>query len=143
MNLRIRRFAHLPECTIGAFYIDGRFDAFTLEDEGRVIKVAGETRIPAGTYKVTLQTAGRLHEKYKGKFPEHRGMLLLNDVPGFTGIMLHVGNKDADTDGCPLLGDIAMSAGELANSTGAYRRVYGQVSNAILAGEPVSITVED
>jgi hypothetical protein len=144
MNLRQQRFPSLPDSTIGGVSIDGRFCCFTLEDERRAVKVAGETRIPAGTYVIKLRAEGKLHEKYKGKFPgEHRGMLWLQDVPGFEWVYIHVGNTDDHTAGCILVGDAAVSSGELGQSAQAYRRLYGQVANAILAGEPVTITVED
>ena len=68
-------------------------------------------------------------------------MLHLKDVPGFEGVMIHVGNTDRDTAGCILVGDMAIASGELGQSVVAYRRIYGMIANAILAGEPVSITV--
>jgi hypothetical protein len=105
--------------------------------------VAGETRIPAGTYQIKLRTDGGMTVKYKSKFPEHRGMLWLQDVPGFEWIYIHVGINDDHTAGCILVGDVAMASGELGQSTTAYRRIYGLVSNAILAGEPVSILITE
>jgi len=141
--LTLSRFASLPESTLGALSIDGRFCCFSLEDERRDVKVAGETRIPAGKYPIALRTEGRLHEKYAGKFTDHRGMLHLQSVPGFECVLIHIGNTDRDTAGCILVGDIAFAHGELGQSIQAYRRLYGQVANAILAGEPVTISVED
>lgn len=143
MNIGLSRFADLADSTIGALYIDGRFDCFSLEDQAQQVKVKGETRIPSGVYTVKLRTEGQLNEKYAGKFPEHRGMLWLQDVPGFEWIYIHVGNTDDHTAGCILVGDTAHAHGELAQSTLAYRRIYGRISNAILAGEPVEISVED
>jgi hypothetical protein len=144
MKLRLARFPSLDDSTLGGLSIDGRFCCFTLEDEGREVKVPGETRIPAGTYDIKLRAEGKLHAKYVAKFPaEHRGVLWLQDVPGFEWVYIHVGNTDDDTLGCILVGDAALSHGELGQSVQAYRRLYGQVANAILAGEPTSITVED
>lgn len=143
MILTLHRFASLPESTIGALSIDGRFCAFTLEDEFRVLKVPGETRIPAGTYEIKLRTEGGMHAKYVVRFSDHKGMLWLQNVPGFEYIYIHCGTTDDDTAGCILVGDTANAEGTLARSELAYRRLYGQVANAILAGEPVSITVED
>lgn len=144
MNLSVDRFGDLPSATLGAFSLDGEFSCFTLEDEHRDVKVPGETRIPAGTYKVELQRAGKLHEKYLGKFPgEHQGMLTLQSVPGFTGVMIHIGNTEAHTEGCILLGDVAMASGELASSTQAYRRIYTKVVQAMARGEAVTIEVRN
>lgn len=143
MNIGLSRFADLAESTIGALYIDGRFCCFALEDQAQPVKVAGETRIPAGVYPIKLRTEGQLHEKYSGKFTEHRGMLWLQEVPGFEYVYVHIGNTDRDTAGCILVGDMAVVSGELGQSVNAYRRMYGQVCTAILAGEPVEISVED
>lgn len=142
MNLTLTRFASLAESTLGALSIDGRFCTFTLEDQFQPIKVPGETRIPAGRYPVRFRTVGQLHEKYASKFTDHRGMLEICSIPGFDAVMLHIGNSERETAGCPLVGDVAMAHGELGSSTTAYRRLYGQVSNALLAGEPVFIDVQ-
>jgi hypothetical protein len=108
------------------------------------VKVPGETRIPAGTYQIKLRPEGGMNAKYAARFPaDHRGMLWLQDVPGFEWVYIHIGNTDDDTLGCILVGDTANIEGTLARSEQAYRRIYGTISNAILAGEPVSITVED
>lgn len=143
MNLTLSRFPSLEEATLGGISIDGRFCCFSLEDQHQDVKVPGETRIPAGRYPVRFRTVGTLHTKYASKFPEHRGMLEICDIPNFTAVMLHIGNKETETAGCPLVGDVAMAHGELGSSTTAYRRLYGQVANAILAGEPVFIDVKD
>jgi hypothetical protein len=143
MILSLSRFASMPESTLGALSIDGNFCCFSIEDERREVKVAGETRIPAGTYTLALRTEGKLHEKYAGKFPEHRGMLWLQDVPGFEWIYIHVGNEESQTDGCILVGDTAFARGALGESINAYRRLYGQCLNALQAGEPVTIEVKD
>jgi len=143
MNLGLSRFADLADATLSALYIDGRFCCFGLEDQAQPVKVAGETRIPAGVYRLALRTVGPTHEKYASKFPEHRGMLHLLNVPNFEYVLIHIGNTDRDSAGCILVGDTAHAHGELGQSTLAYRRMYGIVSNAILAGEPVEISVED
>lgn len=143
MHVTVSRFAPLSEATIGAVYVDKRFSCFSLEDQAQPVKVAGETRIPAGTYSLKLRTYGRLHEKYAGKFTEHRGMIELVDVPGFTDVLIHIGNTDKDSAGCILVGDGAVASGELTLSTQAYRRLYGEISNALLAGEGAVLTVED
>jgi hypothetical protein len=143
MNLTLYRLPSLPDSTLGGLTIDGRFSCFALEDEKREVKVAGETRIPAGNYAIKLRTEGGIHEKYKVRFMEHKGMLWLQDVPGFTYIYIHCGTTDEDTSGCILVADTARAEGTLERSAQAYRRVYGQVLNAIQAGEPVSIEVRD
>jgi hypothetical protein len=143
MKLTLLRFPSFKDSTLGGLLVNERFQCFTLEDEFREVKVPGETRIPAGTYRVALQTAGKMHEKYTTKYPEHRGMLTLVSVPDFTSVMIHVGNTDRDSAGCILVGDMAMANGELGQSVVAYRKLYGMVSNAILAGEGATIEIRD
>lgn len=141
MILSLRRFASLADSTLGTLSVDGAFCCFSLEDEQRDVKIAGETRIPVGHYPLALRTIGRMHEKYASKFTDHRGMIQLLDVPNFEAVLIHIGNTDRDTAGCILVGDGAVATGELTLSTQAYRRLYAQVSNALLAGEPVTIEV--
>ena len=143
MNVLVHRFASLTDATLGYLYVEAMPQCFTLEDEHRETKVAGDTRIPAGTYELALRAAGGMHDRYKARYPEHRGMLWLKDVPGFEWIYIHTGTDDDDTAGCILVGDGASASGEIDRSVNAYRRVYGLISNALLAGEPVTIQVED
>lgn len=143
MLARVHRFGHLEKSTIGAVYVDHRWSCFSLEDQHQEIKIPGETRIPAGLYKVALRAEGRLHEKYAALYPEHRGMLWIQNVPNFEFIYFHKGSTDDHTEGCILLADTAHAGGSLNDSESAYRRFYGQLSNAILAGEPVEVLVED
>lgn len=148
MNVKLYRFSSRGDDTLGLISVDGVFVCFALEDEHRDVKVPGETRIPAGTYRVELQRAGRLHEKYAERFPDmHRGMLHVVDVPDFEGIMFHCGVDEGDTAGCPLVGDSVTQNvtgnGRLTNSGAAYRRFYPLVRRAIEAGDDVYLDVVD
>ncbi|WP_075589858.1 DUF5675 family protein [Labilibacter marinus] len=148
MELNVVRYSSGKESTLGLLFIDGKFACYTLEDEHREVKVPGETRIPAGRYKVKLRTEGSHHWRYKKKFPEiHKGILHVIDVPNFTHILIHIGNTDDDTAGCLLVGESSFSnvtqAGRINNSTIAYKRVYPMIANAIANGEDVWITYQD
>lgn len=149
MELKLKRINSNTNDTIGLFYINDKFECFTLEDEKREVKVKGKTRIPAGRYKVELRTEGGLTKRYAANFPKmHKGMLWLRNVPDFQYIYLHVGNKHTDTDGCPLLGDTLINNlngnGFVGESRKAYQRVYPKIADVISAGkEEVWITVED
>ena len=75
-------------------------------------------------------------------------MVWLQDVPDFTFIYMHVGNKDDDSEGCLLLGDGQMQnvteRGQVTSSVSAYRRIYELIVDALLGfDEEVWITVED
>ncbi len=148
MNLNVIRYSSGEESTLGLFLIDGIFAAYTLEDEKRAVKVAGETRIPVGRYRIVLRKEGGQHEKYSGKFSEiHKGMLHITNVPNFRWILIHIGNDDDATAGCLLVGDKAnnnnIRDGFIEDSTNAYLRIYPVVADAIERGEEVWIEYFD
>jgi hypothetical protein len=126
--------------------VDGTFVCFGLEDEYREEKVSKETRIPAGTYRVTLRTEGTHHSKYLKRYPDfHKGMLHIKDVPNFKWILIHCGNTDEDTAGCLLVGsNISTEPGDMqiTSSRAAYKRFYPMVVDAA-ANETLSITFLD
>ena len=83
-----------------------KFLSYTLEDEYRKEKVMHETRVPPGTYNVTLRLVGGFHAKYSKRHEGmHKGMLWVRDIPGFEYILIHTGNTDEHTSGCLLVGD--------------------------------------
>ena len=144
MTIRLQRLQSYDDYTIGALFINGKLYCFTLEDEKRNVKVWGETRIPAGVYKLRLQTAGKMSPRYASKFPFHKGMLHLLNVPNFEGVFIHIGNTDDDTAGCILLG-LSHSVGSnlIGSSTSAYLQTYPIIADAISAGEQVTIQIVD
>lgn len=137
MNLLVQRYKSTPNATLGRLLIDGVFECFTLEDEFRAVKVKGETRIPAGTYKLALRTEGTTHFQYAKRFPEfHKGMLHVLNVPGFQWILIHIGNTEKDTEGCLLVGaDRDEEKMTIGRSTVAYRKMYPKVVSALMAGD--------
>lgn len=132
--------------TFGEFYIDGKKNCETLEDEGREVKVFGETRIPAGEYDVELKPSSRFDANYIKRFGKsfHKGMLWIKNVPGFEGILIHIGNKEKDTMGCILVGMVkSYTTGEILESTKAYKKIYEVISKALLNKEKVRIKIID
>jgi hypothetical protein len=126
------------------------FLAYTLEDEQRDVKVWGETRIPAGTYKLKLRKEGGFHNKYLNKYGNtfHKGMIHVQDVPGFEYILWHTGNTDEHTAGCLILGNTQTNNriakdGFVGNSVDAYKFVYSRVAAAIEAGLDVEVEYID
>ena len=94
MKLKVLRFSSEKDSTHGLLFeesaLGNRFLCYTLEDEARVLKVKGETRVPAGVYNVELRKEGGFHERYTKKYPGvHRGMLHVVDVPNFEYILIH------------------------------------------------------
>lgn len=96
-TLTIKRKPSANGCTIGELFYNGKFFCYTLEDVVRpagAAKVPGATAIPAGTYPVSIERS-----------PTFRMLTpRLHEVPGFEGVLLHVGNSAADTRGCILVG---------------------------------------
>ena len=70
MKLEVLRISSQDDSTNGILFdvTEGRkFLCYTLEDEYRETKVMSETRIPAGTYKITLRKVGGFHGRYEKK----------------------------------------------------------------------------
>jgi hypothetical protein len=151
MNLRLLRYSTGVESTLGLLFnvTHGvQFLCFTIEDQYQTKKVYGETRIPAGTYDIQLKLWGGFHERYSTKFPlTHKGMLHLQDVPGFEDVLIHIGNKDDDSAGCILVGNSAdenlLDDGFIGQSTAAYKRIYPDIASALSFGDRVVLEIID
>ena len=102
MKLRLIREPSRSGATLGSLYIDDVRVCETLEDELRELagepvfkwKIAGETAIKAGPYRIVLSRSNR----FGVVTPE------LLHVEGFAGIRIHWGNRRVDTSGCILVG---------------------------------------
>jgi hypothetical protein len=142
-SLSLTRFLGNADATLGVLRLDGRVGWFTLEDQYRAVKVAAETRIPAGSYEVGVRTDGGMVGRYRAKYNWHRGMLWLHEVPGFEFIYLHVGNTAEDTAGCILVAHGArLDSMTLQQSVVGYKALYRKVISAAEAGV-LRITIED
>jgi hypothetical protein len=149
MKLLVLRFSSQKDSTNGILFevtdVGKRFLCYTLEDEHRVLKVRGETRVPDGIYNIELRKEGGFHNRYTKKFFDiHRGMLHVVDVPNFEYILIHTGNTDEHTAGCLLVGDSQenneiIENGFIGKSTNAYKRIYPSIAKAIERGEEVTI----
>ena len=152
MQLEVVRFSSQKDSTLGLLFevTDAKreFLCYTLEDEYRDDKVMHETRIPAGTYEITLRTVGGFNSRYSDRFADiHKGMLWVRDIPGFEYILIHCGNDDDDTSGCLLLGNTQtenlISDGFVGSSSVAYKRVYTKVADVLEKGKKVEISYID
>lgn len=131
MNLTLKREESTKHSTPGKLYVDGKFECHTLEDVVRPEKIKGETAIDAGTYKIIIDLSNR--------FKRHLPLLL--DVPNFSGVRIHSGNTDRDTEGCILVGD-SPSVDFLGSSRVAFDRLFSKMQNARKANETIVITIE-
>ena len=137
MKYQIQRYSDNGESTLGLMHqvIDNKleFQAYTLEDEYRAVKIKHETCIPSRLYSVKFnRTDTPLTLKYRRKFPWFTYHLEIQDVQGFKGVYLHIGNTDDNSSGCVLLGDGANNNieedGFISNSTKAFKRFYLEAS---------------
>ena len=88
MKLKVLRISSQEDSTSGLLFLENdlglNFLCYTLEDEKRVLKVKGETRVPAGIYQISLRKEGGFHQKYKKRYgASHKGMLHVTNVPNF------------------------------------------------------------
>lgn len=133
---KLMRYSSGGVSTLGILMTEqNEFKCFTLEDEYRKVKVADHTRIPAGTYEIKLRKDGGMNRKYATKYPYHKGMLWLQDVPDFSWIYIHVGNLHSHSSGCILVGDGATQnisgSGSVTKSVKAYERVYKEIAQKL------------
>lgn len=148
MKFLLQRFSDNRRSTLGLFFYEsvheGKrkpvFFSYCLEDEFREVKVSGNTRIPAGTYKLGIRKQDtNLTLRYRKKYDWFKYHIEVLNVPNFSGIYIHIGNSEADTDGCLLLGDNAdnnrLSDGMVSNSTQAFKRFYMTYYDEIEKGE--------
>lgn len=135
MELRVNRFKYGEKSTLGRLFVNGEIECYTLEDVKRAdgVKVQDATCIPAGTYNVIIDASVRFK----------RDMPHVLDVPGFTGIRIHSGNTDADTDGCILLGEKIENDDFISGSKDAFGKFFPKLQAALAAGEDVTIEVHD
>lgn len=132
MNLTLDRQPSWQGGTLGLLFVDGVFECHTLEDVARPAgeKVAGETCIPPGRYRVKLLPSPRFG----------RIMPRLLDVPGFEGVLIHWGNTPADTEGCILLGT-AEAATFIGHSRDTFAALFARLDAADRLGEEIWLTV--
>ncbi len=139
MKLKLIRDIKAPKFTLGKLYVGNEFGYYTCEDAVREIegspvkdwKIAGDTAIPKGTYRVIIN--------FSNRFQKFLPQLL--DVPGFTGIRIHAGTTYHDTEGCILLGAQRIQGG-VGNSRLAMSDFMPKLEAGIAAGV-VTIEVAD
>ena len=152
MKLELKRRFKGPKYTIGSLFINGVYECDTIEDVDRGLtdnmsveeikakKVYGETAIPAGTYKIDMNTVSpKFKDRSWAKFCGGKLPRLL-DVKGYEGVLIHVGNKAEDSLGCILVGDNKIK-GQIINSTATFQELYGELLKAKVKGEEITINI--
>lgn len=153
MKILIKRTAKKQNYTIGQLFINGNKFCDTLEDPDRGLtstmssleisnkKVYGDTAIPTGTYTVDMNTVSPrfgsqvyYKEVCGGKVPR-----LLN-VPGYQGVLIHVGNVPKDTHGCILVGKNT-KIGQVLESKDTFKSLYKELKKAADKKEQITVTI--
>lgn len=153
MELIDRRRYPGAEYTIGDLLLNGKKFCDVLEDPDRgltsdmtnaeiaKVKVYGKTAIPKGSYKIEM---GVISPKFRsrqwavrwgGRIPR-----ILN-VPGFVSVLIHVGNRPEDTDGCLLVGRNTVK-GQVNESAPTFDKLMELMVEAWYRGEEITLTVE-
>lgn len=129
MKLVLRRDVRTPSFTLGKLQC-GKYELFTCEDAIREVKIPSITAIPFGIYKVIVS--------FSQRFQKHLPLLL--DVPNFSGVRIHSGNTDKDTEGCILVGT-TRGKGGVGNSRYAMSLVMDEFEKARIANDNVFIEI--
>lgn len=153
MRLKVIRQYKKATYTIGSLLVDGAFFCNTLEDKDRGLtqdmdlsiikaaKVYGETAIPSGVYDIDMETRSpkyaevAWYKKLNGGY-----MPTVEDVPGFSRILIHPGNTPLDTYGCILVGENKVK-GQLINSRNTFAKLYKLMKAAHSRGDAITLQI--
>lgn len=142
MELTLLRTQKTELSTISHLFIEDQHECFVIEDTDRglkstmsleeiqKLKIHGKTAIPEGRYQIIIAFSPR----FKRLLPR-----LLN-VPGYDGILMHVGNYPRDTEGCLLPGTIPTKNCVLHSVT-AFTNLYKKLLR-VPKGEEIWITIK-
>ncbi|MEM7373130.1 MAG: DUF5675 family protein [Bacteroidota bacterium] len=147
--VEINRISPGTKDTLGELSLNGEFICYTLENPVSNSGVANESRaIPAGTYPLNLKKEGGKHATYQYRFGDvHKGLLLIDDVPGFEFPHIHIGNEISHTYGSIVLGtskegESAESFRKVLYSEKAYLDLYNKLVPHLEGGEKVSVKID-
>lgn len=153
MILTLKRIYVCNDYTIGHLYIDGTYICDTIEDKDRMldskmslteilnIKVPHQTAIPTGRYNILMNVVSPKYSQRpyyrtvcKGKVPR------LDNVKGFSGVLIHVGNTADDSSGCILVGFNKVK-GRVLYSKAAFELLYNKLIVANKKNEKIILDI--
>lgn len=154
MEIKIKRIAKRPLYTIGRVYINGQYVCDSIEDKDRgltdsmtesqikKIKIKDQTAIPTGTYNLTMKVKSvRFSQKDYYKKYCNGYLPRIENVKGFSGILMHRGTDQNSSSGCIILGYNTI-VGKVTNSQKAFETVYRMLKSASDKGEKITIIIE-
>lgn len=141
--------------TIGKLYVNGSAFCETVEDKDRhltqnmplakirEVKVADVTAIPTGTYNVRMDVVSPKYSLKPWYFSNCHGGKLprLENVPGFSGVLIHCGNTAKDSSGCVLVGRNT-AVGMVTDSKNTFLKLYNKMWDAYKKGEKIEIVIK-
>lgn len=140
--------------TIGNLYVDGEWFCNSMEDKDRGLsqtmpleeiketKVYGETAIPTGRYEVRMDIVSPKYNGVKWYKDNFGGrMPRLENVKGFSGILIHSGNTALDSNGCILVG-MNKAKGKVLDSRATFQKLWKILEQARKAGKTIYLTVK-
>ena len=141
--------------TIGKLYVDDKFFCSTLEDKDRgldykmplskikEVKVAAVTAIPTGTYKIRMDIISPKYSLKPWYVKNCHGAKVprLENVPGYQGVLIHIGNTAKDSAGCILVG-VNDVVGMVTKSQATFKALYDKMYAAYKKGETITITIK-
>ena len=138
--IRLRRTAHLPGGTEGVLFFpaeSGQSPMATLEPPAS----GAHPAIPAGEYPLRLDVVSPRFARSPRRWSAAWGARLprLMQVPGREGILIHPGNRPADSSGCVLIGRAA-GVLRLGESVATFHRLMHTLHRL---PPPLRIRVED
>jgi len=143
MDVLVVRYNFNEKYTEGRLYINGKYICDTLEDCNRELydsmpeeeimkkKVYGETCIPFGRYRLTID--------YSNKFKKE--LIHILNVKGFSGVRIHSLNTAEESLGCIGVG-VKLKDGYITNSRATYAIIHKMVSDSIAEGEDIYLTIQ-
>lgn len=154
MELLVDRKWKKEAYTIGRLYINGVFFCNTLEDRDRGLKqtdslatiqskkVYGETAIPTGTYNIRMDIKSPKYSLLSWYKNLCKGFMpRLENVPGWSGILIHPLNSPDQTLGCLGVGKNTQ-VGKLTDSKNTFAKLYKKMKSAYDKGESIKITIK-
>lgn len=154
MEVLVKRKYKKSSYTVGDLYIDGVWFCNTLEDvdrglhqkmsteEIKHIKVYGETAIPSGRYIIRMDIVSSKYSKVEWYWENCGGgrMPRLDNVKGFTAILLHPGNDALDCYGCILIG-LNKSKGKLLESKATFKKLWKKFEECYQRDETIWLDI--
>ena len=154
MRLLLDRKWKKETYTIGQLFVDGQFLCNTIEDKDRhltssmplskikEIKVAAETAIPTGTYKIDMNIISPKYSLKPWYIQNCHGARVprLVNVTGYSGVLIHTGNTAKDSAGCILVGKND-AVGMVTNSKYWFLQLYNKMYAAHKRGENIEIII--